>query len=255
MQCQWMKFSEPKLLVLLVCLLCTPGCLAPAIICVAGNYSPCQCPDGSSGNRKCKADGTAFENTCDCAPPNNPEPRVVADTSDSDIGGDEDSSATGDAAITDADTPATEDDTVSSDAVSEDVSDTLDTSPPGDIPCNEFPWQCPTGQTCWLGGEPRSDGSWDGTFECLNSRPNGTTGCTCELKIGIPTCSDGLYCLILLGDNTPPSHCTHFCDNSDPDHACPSGYYCGPVTVKSQTLHLCMSETGQVSTKDCSVQP
>ena len=232
------------------------ACLSPATICVAGNYSPCQCPDGSSGNRRCNAEGSAFESSCICdlqdysnAARGDVQESLNPDSDDATISERSDIETFIDSGFSD-----TGFDTETQDVVQEEDSSVNDAGAI-ELPCNEDPWKCPDGQTCWLGGEPASDGSWDGTFECLNSRPNGKAGCSCNLKIGIPSCADDLYCLILLGEDAPAPHCTFFCDNKSPDHACPVGFYCGPVSVSSQTINLCIPESGSLVVEDCSISP
>ncbi len=97
-------------------------------------------------------------------------------------------------------------------------------------PCNEDPWECPAGQTCWP-----SDPSG---FQCLNSGP-GTAGSACDNTLGAPTCGDGLACLQF----TPPGlgTCLAYCDPTDPIHACPGGQTCQAILEGSggTTLHVC----------------
>jgi hypothetical protein len=86
-------------------------------------------------------------------------------------------------------------------------------------PCNENPWECPNGQTCW----PASSGS----FECLNSGP-GTLGAACLDTVGVPTCSDGFACV---QPTASGGACSPYCDNTNPDHACPAGLTCVSAEV------------------------
>ena len=97
--------------------------------------------------------------------------------------------------------------------------------------CNEDPWSCPSGQTCWLSSG--DDASWDGTFQCLNSKEGMSIGDSCSLiedgALGAPSCSDGQFCLQLVASDAPDAFCTQYCDLTDPDHACPAGYTCGRI--------------------------
>jgi len=81
-------------------------------------------------------------------------------------------------------------------------------------PCNQNPWECPSGQTCW----PVSASS----FECLNSGSGGV-GDSCVLSVGTPTCSDGLTCL---ATSAAGGACAPYCDTTDTAHACASTQEC-----------------------------
>lgn len=90
---------------------------------------------------------------------------------------------------------------------------------PGSQPCNENPWECTTGQTCW----PKDES----TFACLNSGP-GQAGDACQDSVGFPTCGDGLACLeTAAGGGT----CSAYCDPTNPSHACPASQTCSIVTL------------------------
>lgn len=83
-------------------------------------------------------------------------------------------------------------------------------------PCNEEPWVCPAGQTCWPVGP-------DQGFDCFNEGP-GAIGEDCQLYASSPTCKAGLLCGA--GDK-----CTPYCDTKDASHACPSPLVCLPLTI------------------------
>lgn len=100
-------------------------------------------------------------------------------------------------------------------------------------PCNEDPWQCPAGQTCW----PTDTNG----FQCLNSGP-GAAGSACDNTIGASTCGDGLACLQF----TPPAlgTCLPYCDAADPSHACSAGSTCqiiGEGNTGTTTIHACIA--------------
>jgi hypothetical protein len=86
-------------------------------------------------------------------------------------------------------------------------------------PCNENPWECPAGQTCW----PKDESS----FACLNSGP-GAAGDACQDTVGAPTCGDGLACLEI---GAGGGVCSVYCDNTNPSHACSAGETCGTATL------------------------
>jgi hypothetical protein len=92
-------------------------------------------------------------------------------------------------------------------------------SNPATQPCNENPWECPSGQTCWP--------TLSGSFECVNSGP-GAAGSSCQDSAGVATCGDGLACLATTATN---GVCTPYCDNTNPAHACPAGLVCDMIQV------------------------
>jgi hypothetical protein len=80
--------------------------------------------------------------------------------------------------------------------------------------CNENPWECPAGQTCW----PKDESS----FACFNSGP-GQAGDACQNAVGYPSCDDGLACL---ETGTGGGICSAYCDSANPSHACSAGQTC-----------------------------
>jgi len=103
-------------------------------------------------------------------------------------------------------------------------------------PCNQDPWECGSGQTCW----PKDTTS----FACLNSGV-GTAGSACEDSVGAPTCGDGLACLQL--STASGGICAAYCDNTETSHACPSGMTCDMVLIVGTIVQLCV---GAASTTD-----
>ncbi len=87
------------------------------------------------------------------------------------------------------------------------------------LPCNENPWECQAGQTCW----PKDPT----TFACLNSGA-GKVGDACLDAVGSPTCGDGLACLQLTSSD---GTCAAYCSKTDPSRACPSGQTCTALTL------------------------
>src|SRR5258708_8342405 len=101
----------------------------------------------------------------------------------------------------------------------------------GSTPCNQNPWECPSGQTCWL-----KDAN---TFACLNSGP-GKLGAACTPVAGAGECSDGLLCFARAG--TTQGACTPYCDNSKQGRSCPTGEQCLPAMFAGSgagTVQLC----------------
>jgi hypothetical protein len=85
-------------------------------------------------------------------------------------------------------------------------------------PCNEDPWSCASGQTCW----PNAD---ENGFVCLNGASGIVEGASCELFAGTVTCGPTLFCA--------QSACRRFCDPEDPNRACPDGQICSLVPIQN----------------------
>jgi hypothetical protein len=101
-------------------------------------------------------------------------------------------------------------------------------SPPP--PCNQNPFECAAGQTCWV-----TDTA--GTFACLNSGA-GQVGGSCAATVDVPTCGDGLACLQM--DLSVPGTCLQFCDPTNPSHGCPGGGACEPAGFSTTAMfHVC----------------
>ena len=98
-------------------------------------------------------------------------------------------------------------------------------------PCNENPWECPGGQTCWPATQS--------TFACLNIGP-GNAGDACQDTVGSATCGAGLACL---QTGNAAGLCSQYCDSTDPTHACPAGETCQPVLLlglSGSEFHVCV---------------
>jgi hypothetical protein len=89
-------------------------------------------------------------------------------------------------------------------------------------PCNEDPWECPSGQTCW----PQSATA----FACLNAGP-GALGSTCADTAGTPTCGAGLFCLQSAGATA--GTCVAYCSTTDTQHACTGGAVCSLAALNN----------------------
>jgi hypothetical protein len=87
--------------------------------------------------------------------------------------------------------------------------------------CNEDPWSCPVGQTCWLDASVSA--------KCLNSGP-GQEGDSCVAVAGSPACGDALFCFQL--PNTTEGTCVPFCDNGDVSHGCTAPAQCGTAQIQ-----------------------
>ncbi len=87
-------------------------------------------------------------------------------------------------------------------------------------PCNENPWECSSGQTCW----PQTATS----FQCLNAGP-GMLGAACVDTVGSPTCGAGLACFQAIG--ATGGSCFAYCSTTDPSHACSGNDVCQTVEL------------------------
>jgi hypothetical protein len=100
-------------------------------------------------------------------------------------------------------------------------------------PCNQNPWQCAAGQTCWATDQVPN-------FSCLASGAN-KVGDACLSTIGAATCGDGLLCLQTMAGT--PGQCRAFCDLVAPDHGCPAGETCRTGALGgnlSVFFHICV---------------
>jgi hypothetical protein len=102
------------------------------------------------------------------------------------------------------------------------------TTPP--VPCNEDPWQCADGQTCWIDAEGAA-------FSCRNSATAGV-GDECVNYLGQPTCGDDLGCYQVQGQSS--GVCSAYCDPEDPAHGCPASAPCRTLLFEGDlAIHLC----------------
>lgn len=106
--------------------------------------------------------------------------------------------------------------------------------PEAALPCNEDPWSCPAGQTCWILS--------DGTASCINASSQKAGG-DCNPVIGTTDCDVGLACIQPQGTNN--GRCTEFCSTTDVNHKCPMGFTCHytelpPVNSKTVGFYVCL---------------
>ncbi len=106
------------------------------------------------------------------------------------------------------------------------------------VPCNEAPFDCPTGQTCW----PNANGTG---FECLNSVAGVAVGASCNDTVGAPTCGDAQLCY--QASTSAAGECLAYCDPSSPAHGCASGFTCRDELEFSNntslTTYVCVPPT------------
>ncbi len=97
---------------------------------------------------------------------------------------------------------------------SESSADTCPADP--NVPCNEDPWNCDDGQTCWFDESGLA-------MTCLNAGP-AVEGLPCSPAVGSPACGEGLLCVALNGEDM--GVCRRFCDVTPTCKACPNDYPC-----------------------------
>jgi hypothetical protein len=110
-------------------------------------------------------------------------------------------------------------------------------------PCNENPWECPSGQVCWP--------TTSSPFACLTSG-TAQAGEACMLTVGAATCSDGLNCLAI--SDSGAGVCSPYCDPTDTDagHGCAATAVCRtaylPGSGSATNFNVCVpSEQGGTS--------
>lgn len=108
-----------------------------------------------------------------------------------------------------------------------------ESTPAATVPCNEDPWQCPAGQTCW----PKDT---TGGFACLNSAAGKAKGDSCTNIIASPSCGDGLACFQGVGDST--GRCVAYCDSVKAGRGCAAGETCQTAMLagSSATFKICV---------------
>jgi hypothetical protein len=103
-------------------------------------------------------------------------------------------------------------------------------------PCNVYPWQCPSGQTC-----SPTDARH---FNCVTSGAH-KSGEACKTAFGVADCADGLMCL---QPTSGAGTCAPFCDPDNLDaHGCPPSDVCTTVFLGSAngpSVHLCAPPVG-----------
>ncbi len=105
---------------------------------------------------------------------------------------------------------------------------------PGDanVTCDEDPWQCAAGQTCWF--NQTGDG-----VQCLNSGPR-TEGDECQPMAGSPSCGDLMLCV---GNAMGVGQCRRYCASATPCKACPAGFDCRGISFRNQATDEIIANT------------
>lgn len=98
--------------------------------------------------------------------------------------------------------------------------------------CEEDLFSCGPGLTCWLG----TDGG-DFIFDCFNEGgvPEGEP---CLVTVGAPTCRKDFFCNASPGQES--GTCVRYCDQQDPERACPGGLTCQPVNINMFPVTICI---------------
>ncbi|MEZ4438404.1 MAG: hypothetical protein R3B72_04920 [Polyangiaceae bacterium] len=97
------------------------------------------------------------------------------------------------------------------------------------VPCNQDPWNCSAGQTCWVNMDQNG-------YLCLNQGMAGE-GEPCQNLLGSPTCQAGLACVQLAGQTE--GFCAPFCDPTDPCKACNNGRNCQRYDSMAGSIQVC----------------
>jgi hypothetical protein len=99
-------------------------------------------------------------------------------------------------------------------------------------PCNQDPFACPAGQTCWP-----VDAS--GNFACIASRAGAKLGDSCVNTADSATCGDAMICLSLT--NPAQGTCVADCDNNQSGRSCSANEICAAVSFAAggPQIHAC----------------
>jgi hypothetical protein len=112
-----------------------------------------------------------------------------------------------------------------------------DAADAGPEQCNDNPWMCTAGTTCWP-----SDAL--SHVACLPSKAGAKKGDACIDSFGAATCGDAMACLQPL--TTKPGTCVPYCSTSDPAHGCAAGESClqGHLgSASGPVISLCVPAT------------
>jgi hypothetical protein len=98
-------------------------------------------------------------------------------------------------------------------------------------PCDQNPWSCGAGKTCWVTDQT-------GSYSCIAAGTK-QTGETCTPLLGTTECGEGLLCLQT--STSIPGSCVSFCDSQ---HPCASGE-CMQARINNvgPIVHVCV-QTG-----------
>jgi hypothetical protein len=107
----------------------------------------------------------------------------------------------------------------------------------GATPCNDAPWQCGTGQTCWPDCVCSSQQNCTAQnctpqFSCVASNNAVPEGQNCDLVIGKAQCGDNQTCVEMQDSGAGNGICRQYCDQHG---GCPSPDSCVELTVGNNT--------------------
>jgi hypothetical protein len=115
-------------------------------------------------------------------------------------------------------------------------------SSPPNAQCNTDPWQCGTGQTCWVAACGPDINTCVPQFACLGSSPTKQVGESCTFNVGVVTCGDRQTCVRDVDASS--GTCSLYCEPGNADRACPSGYQCTLETIGGASnpppIHVCL---------------
>ena len=90
-------------------------------------------------------------------------------------------------------------------------------APAGATPCNQAPWQCGGGSTCWPdcvcpAGQTCTTANCTLQFSCLASKAGVSAGENCSLQNGSPQCGDNQTCVSF--EDAGAGTCRTYCDQN-----------------------------------------
>jgi hypothetical protein len=113
----------------------------------------------------------------------------------------------------------------------------------GSTPCNEAPWQCGAGSTCWPdcvcpSGQTCTMANCTMQFACVGSKSGVLAGENCSLDNGAAQCGDDQTCVAF--KDAGAGSCRTYCDQN---LQCGPDFTCTLLTVggkASATEHVCL---------------
>jgi hypothetical protein len=113
-------------------------------------------------------------------------------------------------------------------------------------PCNEDPFQCGAGETCWpqqctcSSGQACDTTNCTPQFQCVGAADR-RPGDSCKLQIGSPACGALQTCVAIAGSGVGGA-CRFYCSPGAPDPGCATGFTCVRLGVgnSSATEDVCL---------------
>ena len=121
---------------------------------------------------------------------------------------------------------------------------------PSARPCNEDPFACGAGETCWVKDcscpsqvkTCTASACTEFNFACMPSKATASVGEACDDSIGRVSCGDGQWCVQEMDVNAGSGSCASYCDPAM-SGTCGAGLSCVEIGVAlvagAPLIHVC----------------